>query len=613
MPGLAGIIQLAPGEIEPAVFNAMQRALLHRPWYQVEVYRSPDCRLAVARIHLGTLYPQPQPYLARQGRVKLFLYGEFYRETTLATPEWICQQYEQAGPAALTRLHGSFQLLLVDEDQQSLYLVNDRIGSRPLYYYQDQAAFYFAPEQKSLLQIPSLPRRLYLPAAADFLTNCHFTAAHTLIEGVKTLDSATLLHFQGERYTQHRYWTFTFDEEARDLGAEHYRAELSARLRQAVQRTRAVTPRYGVLLSGGYDSRAILGCCLEAQPAATLATVSWGREEALPDSDCLIARQLAETLGTQHGFYRLSGAEILADWETFIHLGEGLTDFPESYTVFDRIRAQQGLEAVLRGDECFGYSRWTTVHDELSMFRALDLRVLRYMRDLQALLQPARYREFCEMDAATRQQLSAQCPARRLHNRKDFYYLNARVKYYLNPLNYVKNFALESPRPLLDDDILELVTRLPLKYRLGKRFWRATAVQLFPQLYTALARRDNMIRWPAALRATPETESWVRQQLLDPQSFLSDWFNRPALQAYLDRFFAPRPATAAPAGSGWLQRLEAQPRLYYWLHGGVYRVKKQLERLDHTLEPERLILRLLILNSWGQYILDHGRQTTNPV
>lgn len=604
MPGLAGIIQLAPGEIEPAVFSAMQRVLLHRPWYRTDTYRSADHRLAVARIHLGTLYPEPQPYLARQGRVKLFLYGEFYCEATLATPAWIYQQYERYGPEALTQLHGSFILLLVDEDQQSTFLVNDRIGSKPLFYYQDREAFYFAPEQKSLLPIPSLSRQLSLPAAVDFLTNGHLTADHTLIEGVKTLASATLLHFQGERSTSRRYWTFTFDEEARDLGAEHYRAELSARLRQAVQRTRAVTERYGVLLSGGYDSRAILGCCLEAQPATTINTVSWGREEALSDSDCLVARQLAETLGTPHGFYQLSGAEILADWETFIRMGEGLTDFPESYAVFDRIRERQGLEAVLRGDECFGYSRWTTVHDELSMFRALDLRVLHYMPDLQALLQPTRYRQFGELAAATRQQLSAQCPARQIHNRKDFYYLNARVKYYLNPLNYVKNFALESPRPLLDDDILDLVTRLPLKYRLGKRFWRATVVQLFPPLYTALARRDNMIRWPAALRATPETEQWVRQQLLDPRAFLSDWFNRPALQAYLDHFFAPRPAGAAPTGSGWLKRLEAHPRLYSWLHGGVYRVKKQLGRLDHTLEPERLILRLLILNSWGQFILN---------
>jgi asparagine synthase (glutamine-hydrolysing) len=309
MPGLLGIISLSDAPLAPDLLARMRAPLLHRAWYQTDDYHSADGQMAVARVHLGTFSPEPQPLAYRGGRVHIWAYGEIYhdRPVPLSAPELVWQQYEQAGPDGLTRLKGSFVVLLADADVQTVWLINDRIGSKPLYYYQDATAFYFAPEQKSLLALPCLSRQLYAPAAADFLTNGQFTANHTLIAGVRVLDNATVLQFNPDGQVRpRRYWTFTFDEEGRDLGAAHYREELIAHLRLAVHRTLCLTDRCGVLLSGGYDSRAILGCCLEEHPAATLNTVSWGREEALPQSDCAVARQLSEQLGTPHGFYALS-------------------------------------------------------------------------------------------------------------------------------------------------------------------------------------------------------------------------------------------------------------------------------------------------------------------
>jgi hypothetical protein len=399
-----------------------------------------------------------------------------------------------------------------------------------------------------------------------------------------------------------RYWQFRFDEDARDCGPRSYRETLSGLLRQAVQRCVQADHRYGILLSGGYDARAILGCFLEERGARELATVSWGQEEDIPFSDCAVARDLARHLGARHGFYELSAQEILTDFETFIWLGEGLTDFPESYAVFDRIREQQGIEVVLRGDECFGFSRWTTVHDETSMFRSLDLRVLRYMADYSDILQPRYYSQFCEMGADIRRDLSARCSARNIHNRKDFFYLDARVRCYLNPLNYVKNFALESYRPLLDCDILDFVTTLPLKYRLGKRFWRATVVQLFPEMYAEIAQRDNIIHWPAALRSAPEIRRWVYGKLAENQSVFSDMIRADKLREMLDAFFASK-EPAASSGERATAWLKASPALYSRVHKGVYYAKKWTGKLDHSLDPERLIIRLLTLVTWGDLFL----------
>jgi len=610
MPGIVGIIQLQQEPIQVPLLVKMRDLVRHRSWYSVEDYVSPDHRIAVSRVHLNVINREAQPYLAHAGQVQIFLHGEIYRDATIPSNplEWIAELYQAHGQDFATYLKGSFIVLVIDQERQWVLLANDRLASRPLFYFQDETAFYFTPEIKSLLAIPSLRRMLYLPAVADFLTNGHFTTNHTLLERVHWLDSATVLCISGEQVKQKKYWQFAIQEDVRDLGLDTYREKLSHLLRQAVRRCLSTDARYGILLSGGHDSKSILGSSLEILPAQTINTISWGREENIPHSDCVVARRLAEALGTNHQFYLLTAEEILADFRTFVWMGEGLTDFPEAYTVFDRIREQQAVDIVLRGDQCFGDSHWTTVHDEFSMFRSLDLRVLHYMPDYRSILNPAYYQQFCEFDAVTRQRLSERCTAHNIFARKHFYYLDIRNKYYLNPLNYVKNFALESFRPLLDYDLLDFVTTLPLKYRLGKRFWRATVSELFPIVCAEIARTHNMINWQSALRHTPENQQFVYDQLT-ADSILSEFVNQASLKQYLDVFYAPKVghiSNSKSQATRWLEK--KSPYLYYMSHKAAYNIKKLMDRFDYSLDPERLIIRLLILKVWGDIFLDYREQ-----
>ncbi len=606
MPGLVGAVSLHGEPVDGRVIAAMRDALVHRSWYHVQDWRSNNDRVAIARVHLGVPGPQAQPGLVARagGQLVVFLHGEIYNDDAVNDPlSFIAALYEKHGPDFVARLKGAFVIVLVDEATDTVLLANDRLGARPMFYVQDAHALYFAPEIKSLLQLPTVSKQLFGPAVADFLANGHFTTAHTWIKGIVRQDSATVLAVQAGRVTTKRYWTFTFHRDGPDLGAERYRARLGDLARQAVRRCVRDEHRYGILLSGGYDSRGILGCYLEARGDEPLYTVSWGRDENIAGSDCAVAQRLAQQLGANHGYYRLAAGEILNNFQEAVWLGEGLTDFLESYAVFDRIRARQGVEVVLRGDECFGYSHWTTVHDELGMFRALDLRTMRFMPDYRLILKPVWFDRFCAWDMETRRQLSARCSARQIHNRKDFFYLDVRIQYYLNPLNYVKTFAIESYRPWLDYDILDLMMVLPLKYRLGKRFWRDSISHMFPELYAEMAQHHNMILWPTALKSSPETVSWVYRELLETTSVLDEFVNREALKTKLDAFFASQaagPSTGLARISG---RLNEKTRFYHWLHTGVYYARKWSGRINHALATDRLILRLLILKTWGDLFL----------
>ena len=611
MPGLVGIVSINGDRVNPRLMDAMRDAIQHRDSYQVDRYVNERGTMAIARVHLGIINKDKQPFSARNGQVQVFLHGEIYNDEAVHTNplEFIYRLYEKEKLNFASLLNGSFVIVIVDEDEDVVLVANDRIAAKPLFHFNDGRALYFGPEMKSLLLVPSLKRELNLAGVADFLANGQFIREHTLIEGLETVDSATVLQITSRGVARHKYWRYELGQGGTDRGQDYYQRELADLLRQAVSRRLRTDGTCGILLSGGYDSRGILGCCLERREARELNTISWGQEEDVPSSDCAIAKRLAHKLGTHHRFYPLTAEEVVDNFRGFVLLGEGLTWYPEPYDVFHRIREQQGVDIVLRGDECFGW-QGALVHDERAMFRTLTLRALRDIKSYQRILKPVYYQSFCELDAETARHVSSRCAAKNMHDRKDFFYLDVRLKYFINPLNYVKNLALESFTPLLDYDILDFVSTLPIRHRLDKNLYRETVVGMFPGLFEEMAQRRNDIDWAASLRASPGLQSFVRRELLEGQGLLSEFVDTDSLKAELEAFFSPSDSSAshglrAKARTGMFRLLEISPSIYNLAHKSSYYVRKWRGKPRDILPPEQLIIRLLILKTWGDIFLDY--------
>lgn len=610
MPGLVGAVNLKGNRISPNLVPAMRDAIRHRDWYKIDDYVSAEGAVAISRVHLNIINKSKQPYLGAEGKVKIFLQGEIYNEEVANSDPltFIYHLYEQEGVNFAALLKGSFVVVIIDERENFVIIANDRLGYKPLYCFNDGQALYFGPEIKSLLLVPSLERKLNLAAVADFLANGHFTKEHTLIEGLGTMDKATVLKITASGVTQHRYWEHEFEEDDKDLGLKYYQETLIELLRQAVRRCLRSDSIYGLLLSGGHDSRGILGAYLEVQNGQKLHTISWGREEDIPNSDCAIAKRLAQKLGTQHGFYKLTAEEIIDNFREVILLGEGLTDFPESYDVFHQIKSQQGIDIVLRGDHCFGNSRWLKVHDEHTMFLSLGFKALQYIESYRRILKPSYYQLFCKLDAETIDHVSSSCNAKNIYSRRNFFYVDVRTRYYLGPLNYVKNFAIESFTPLLDYDLLDFWSTLPVKYRLAKDLWRNAVEQKFPHLFEEVATRHNMIDWAPSFKNSPDVKRFIYQELIEGQNVFNEFIDVNSLKEELDAFFST-PSDAQPfrsrARTNALEMLKSVPNAYRFAHKCSYYLQKRRGKVRNILPTEHLIIRLLILKVWGDVFLNY--------
>lgn len=608
MPGLVGVINTRGEKVSLDLMQAMRNAIRHRDWYKMDDYVNPRGTVAISRVHLGIIDKVQQPYLARNGRVKVFLHGQIYNEEVAHTDplEFVYRLYEKQGSDFVSSLNGSFVVAIVDEDEQAVIIANDRLATRPLFYFSDGRAVYFGPEMKSLFRVASLERELNLAAVADFLANGCFTVEHTLIQGLKRMQNATVLTVSANGVAERQYWKhdFVYDE---DLGLEHYRGTLANLVRQAVRRYLRYDNTYGILLSGGYDSRGILGCYLEERGGQEVRTISWGREENIPNSDCVVARRLAQKLDTEHRFYKRPVEEVIESFRECVWLGEGLTDEAASYRVFDRIRQQQGVEILLRGDELFGH-RSTLVFDEPSMFRSLGLATLRNVEMYRKVLKPTYYRAFCERDAETRHYLSSKCDATNLRDRADFYCVDPQMTNVLNPFNYIKTFTMESLTPFLDYDLLDFAGTLPVKYRLDKTLYRKTILNMFPELFEEFAQVGNDIDWAVAFQ-TSQLQRFVYKELIEGRNVFDEFIDRDGLRSELEALFFAASGSVeqrrleATLKAGAVRLLTKSPTVYDLTFRTVRSVQARMGKSRDHLPPGRLIMRLLILKVWGDVFL----------
>lgn len=75
-----------------------------------------------------------------------------YQFDTKSDTEVLLKSYDCWGQECVNKFNGMWAFCILDKVKNELFLSRDRIGVKPLYYYQDEENFYFASEIKALLE-----------------------------------------------------------------------------------------------------------------------------------------------------------------------------------------------------------------------------------------------------------------------------------------------------------------------------------------------------------------------------------------------------------------------------------------------------------------------------
>ncbi len=372
MCGIAGVV-LGPGAppTPAATLATLAAALAHR---------GPDgaghsvigrTALVHTRLAIVDIGGGDQPLHA--GPATLVANGEIYNDPALRrdmpdTPfstgsdcEPPLHLWLRDGSGYAGSLRGMFAIAIHDRARRSVTLTRDPFGIKPLYTASVEGGLAFASEPQALLAA-GLVDRAVRPAARNELLQMQFTTgADTIFPGIQRVLPGETLHV-ADGHVLERTRIQALPEGGPETITE---TAALARLDRALMDSVGVHQRsdvpYGMFLSGGVDSAAILACMARMNAGVLAYTAGFDAPGAADERDQAAA--VAKAAGARHHTIEITEAMV---WRHLPEIVACMDDPAADYAIipswFLARTARADVKVVLSGeggDEVFaGYGRY---------------------------------------------------------------------------------------------------------------------------------------------------------------------------------------------------------------------------------------------------------------
>ncbi len=263
-----------------------------------------------------------QPMIDETGRYRIIFNGEIYnyeglgRElrakgitfNTKSDTEVLLKAFIHWGPACLSRLNGFFAFAIYDQEEESLFIARDRMGIKPLLYYQDEDKVLFASEMKSILSY-GLRRELNTTALHLYFQLTYIPAPLSMIKGVKKLRPGCFMTISKKGGVKiRRYYEIPYQKEPAVESLDQATKKVRDMLTRSVQRRLVADVPLGTFLSGGIDSSIITA--LAAREVKKLDTFSIGFKDNQYFDETKYAEMVAKKYHTNHHVFSLTNNDL---------------------------------------------------------------------------------------------------------------------------------------------------------------------------------------------------------------------------------------------------------------------------------------------------------------
>ena len=199
--------------------------------------------------------------------------------------EYCARLYDEHGTDFVSGTNGDFVGIVYDRERSTLSVFTDRLGSWRLFYTElDDGAVAFSSHVQTLVRHPATSVSFHEPYVVQHLTDAGGPfGVKTPLEGVEVFPPGAVTTFDLDAESISRdvdvYWRPRFD--AVDEPYSYFVDEFVDRFTASVrERTRDRSKRYGVLLSGGTDSRLVLGAIDDDVDVVAFHMADWMSREA---------------------------------------------------------------------------------------------------------------------------------------------------------------------------------------------------------------------------------------------------------------------------------------------------------------------------------------------
>lgn len=322
-----------------------------------------------------------QPMTNENGTIWIVFNGEIYnfnvlRDQLLAhghkfksnsDTEVIIHLFEDKGINCIDELEGEFAFAIFDGNNNKLWLVRDRIGIKPLYYYYSEKRIVFASEIKAILTDTSIPRAVNEEALYHYLSFLTTPAPQTLFQGIQKIPGGCYLEISSDgTHNLQRYWDL-LDHVIPQNGVSEdiISTTLNAELRKTIADYKLSDVPVGVFLSGGLDSsiNAILFSENEKSKIKTF-TIGYQGDNQSYVNEFEYAKIVADLIRSEHHEKAISEEELMNFLPKMIYYQDEPIADPVCVPVYfvSKLARESGVIVCQVGegsDELFwGYPKW---------------------------------------------------------------------------------------------------------------------------------------------------------------------------------------------------------------------------------------------------------------
>ena len=587
---------------------------------QVQKRRGPDddgtyiekgCGLAHVRLSILDLVSGHQPMMRQRGERKatIVFNGEIYNmrllrerlkqegeefETTSDT-EVILLGYMRYGISYIEQLNGIFSIGIWDSNEETLYLVRDRLGVKPLFYTMTEEGIVFSSELKGIFQYPGIEPILDKDGLCEiFALGPAKTYGKGVFVGIKEVLAGHILMVKQGVTTQQPYWKLIskVHEDSMDETIE----KTAWLVEDAVKLQMLSDVPIATFLSGGVDSSLVTAICAKElrKEGKVLNTFSFDfknnnqyfkSNDFQPSQDRPFVDQMVTYSQTNHHYLECNNTELI----DYLFRAVDARDLPcmadvESSMLYFCSQVVPYNKVVLTGecaDEIFGGYPW--FHKE-NMLKQNHFPWSMSMEPRQSLLKEEIIKELPmqEYADAAYEKTIAETPrlygeTKEESRRREIGYLN--LKWFmvtlLDRMDRTSMYSgLEARVPFADHRIVEYVFNVPwcMKCPNGivKGLLRHAGQNHLP--YDILWRRKS----PYPKTYDPKYEQLLGNRLLevmeDSNAPIHQFVDKKKLEHFLN--------TPSDYGKPWYGQLMAGPQMLaymlqvnYWLEKYKIRVK----------------------------------------
>ena len=290
--------------------------------------------------------------------------------------EVILAAYLKWGISCIDHFQGMFAIALYDKETRELYLVRDRIGKKPLYYWIDGDNLVFASELKPIIEYPGFPRKIRKDVIKRYMFQQCVNEPDSIFEDVYKVEPGQIIKFSSGHISKWKYWdiaeVYNRKKHEKVGSYEEAKQELKDLLRDAVKKRMIADVPLGAFLSGGYDSSLVTAIAQEAsnEPVKTFS-IGFNEERY---NEAKYAKEVSKHLGTDH-------TELYIDEKAMFDMVESIpkyydepfADSSQIPTMLVSKLASQKVSVVLSGDGGDEFFCGYNIYDNVAQAQYLDM------------------------------------------------------------------------------------------------------------------------------------------------------------------------------------------------------------------------------------------------